>query len=241
MGVVGGRGTCKPDWLSSLGLLPLSCTALLRPPSCPSRKSTNRFIDFVPRLVGLGILPRVRFFQLAEVARTPWLDPYVAGGILAAKALSEGDWRIGKGALAGWADRALSSLSNTGAKVLRVGSGNEVRSTSNQILVFRLLFAYIFRFFFICHRCVQRVDVRSRRPTFDMSNVVPEGLLLLLLFIVNHSVCMQPLGVLGYLRRPCATTYFPPAPAPTDYRLFSERSAVGATATLPPAPQRSTQ
>lgn len=65
--------------------------------------------------------------QLAEVARTPWLDPYVAGGILAAKALSEGDWRIGKGAMAGWADRALSSLFNTGAKVLRVGSGNEVR------------------------------------------------------------------------------------------------------------------
>ncbi len=61
------------------------------------------------------------------MARTPWLDPYVAGGILAAKALSEGDWRIGKGAMAGWADRALSSLSNTGARVLRVGSGNEVR------------------------------------------------------------------------------------------------------------------
>ena len=138
-------------------------------------------------------MPLVRFFQLAEVARTPWLDPYVAGGILAAKALSEGDWRIGKGALAGWADRALSSLSNTGAKVLRVGSGNEVRSTSNQMLVFRLLFAYIFRFFFICHRCVQRVDVRSRRPTFDMRNVVPEGLLpLFLLYIVHHSVCMQP-------------------------------------------------
>lgn len=72
----------------------------------------------------------VLHFQLAEVARTPWLDPYVAGGILAAKALSEGDWRIGKGALAGWADRALSSLSNTGAKVLRVGSGNEVRRTT---------------------------------------------------------------------------------------------------------------
>lgn len=65
--------------------------------------------------------------QLAEVARTPWLDPYVAGGILAAKALSEGDWRIGKGALAAFADRVLSSLSDTGAKVLRVGSGNEVR------------------------------------------------------------------------------------------------------------------
>ena len=56
-----------------------------------------------------------------------------------------------------------------------------------------LLFAYIFRFFFICHRCVQRVDVRSRRPTFDMRNVVPEGLLpLFLLYIVHHSVCMQP-------------------------------------------------
>ncbi|CAM9703964.1 unnamed protein product [Pylaiella littoralis] len=67
------------------------------------------------------------FAALAEVARTPWLDPYVAGGILAAKALSEGDWRIGKGAMAGWADKALSSVSNTGAKVLRFGSGNEIR------------------------------------------------------------------------------------------------------------------
>ncbi|CAM9735368.1 unnamed protein product [Ectocarpus fasciculatus] len=67
------------------------------------------------------------FSALADVARTPWLDPYVAGGILAAKALSEGDWRIGKGAMAGWADRALSAVSNTGAKVLRLGSGNELR------------------------------------------------------------------------------------------------------------------
>eukprot|EP00903_Cladosiphon_okamuranus_P018669 g17183.t1 len=75
------------------------------------------------------------FSALAEVARTPWLDPYVAGGILAAKALSEGDWRIGKGALAGWADRALSSLSNTGAKVLRVGSGNELRRLAVEIEV----------------------------------------------------------------------------------------------------------
>eukprot|EP00752_Nemacystus_decipiens_P003421 g3165.t1 len=75
------------------------------------------------------------FSALAEVARTPWLDPYVAGGILAAKALSEGDWRIGKGAMAGWADRALSSLSNTGAKVLRVGSGNELRRLAVEIEV----------------------------------------------------------------------------------------------------------
>ncbi|CAM9522950.1 unnamed protein product [Ectocarpus sp. 6 AP-2014] len=67
------------------------------------------------------------FSALADVARTPWLDPYVAGGILAAKALSEGDWRIGKGAMAGWADRALCAVSNTGAKVLRLGSGHELR------------------------------------------------------------------------------------------------------------------
>lgn len=67
----------------------------------------------------------------------------MAGGILAAKALSEGDWRIGKGAMAGWADRALSALSNTGAKVLRLGSGNEVRlpdvSRSFSLLLLLLL------------------------------------------------------------------------------------------------------
>ncbi|CBN75747.1 expressed unknown protein [Ectocarpus siliculosus] len=76
---------------------------------------------------GAGVLLKAHdgFSALADVARTPWLDPYVAGGILAAKALSEGDWRIGKGAMAGWADRALSAVSNTGAKVLRLGSGNE--------------------------------------------------------------------------------------------------------------------
>lgn len=65
-------------------------------------------------------------WQLAEVARTPWLDPCVAGGILAVKALSEGDWRIGKGALAGWADKALRVASNSGAKVLHLSSGDEV-------------------------------------------------------------------------------------------------------------------
>lgn len=67
-------------------------------------------------------------WQLAEVARTPWLDPCVAGVILALKALSEGDWRLGKGALAGWADRALGAVSDTGAKILRLGSGDEVRN-----------------------------------------------------------------------------------------------------------------
>ncbi|CAN0452554.1 unnamed protein product [Ectocarpus sp. 8 AP-2014] len=78
---------------------------------------------------GAGVLLNAHdgFSALADVARTPWLDPYVAGGILAAKALSEGDWRIGKGAMAGLADRALSAVSNTGAKVLRLGSGNELR------------------------------------------------------------------------------------------------------------------
>ncbi|CAM9669190.1 unnamed protein product [Ectocarpus sp. 12 AP-2014] len=78
---------------------------------------------------GAGVLLNAHdgFSALADVARTPWLDPYVAGGILAAKALSEGDWRIGKGALAGWADRALNAVSNTGAKVLCLGSGNELR------------------------------------------------------------------------------------------------------------------
>ena len=65
-------------------------------------------------------------WQLADVARTPWLDPCVAGVIMFLKALSEGDWRLGKGALAGWADQTLRSVSESGAKVLRV-SGEEVR------------------------------------------------------------------------------------------------------------------
>lgn len=65
--------------------------------------------------------------QLAQVARTPWLDPCVAGVILAVKALSEGDWRIGKGALAGWADQGLGAVSDVGAKFLRLSSGDEVR------------------------------------------------------------------------------------------------------------------
>lgn len=64
--------------------------------------------------------------KLAEVARTPWLDPCVAGVILSVKALSEGDWRLGKGALAGWADQALRAMSESGAKVLRLSSGDEV-------------------------------------------------------------------------------------------------------------------
>ncbi|CAN0314819.1 unnamed protein product [Ascophyllum nodosum] len=63
---------------------------------------------------------------LADVARTPWLDPCVAGVIMFLKALSEGDWRLGKGALAGWADQTLRSVSESGAKVLRV-SGEEMR------------------------------------------------------------------------------------------------------------------
>ncbi|CAM9678072.1 unnamed protein product [Scytosiphon promiscuus] len=75
------------------------------------------------------------FSALAEVARTPWLDPYVAGGILAAKALSEGDWRIGKGALAGWADRALGAVSDTGAKLLRLNSSSEIRRLAIEIEV----------------------------------------------------------------------------------------------------------
>lgn len=101
-------------------------------PRAQQVSQTTHFVDYrTVFCLSFGVSFLLCFFQLAEVARTPWLDPYVAGGILAAKALSEGDWRIGKGALAGWADRALSSLSNTGAKVLRVGSGNEVRPTFN--------------------------------------------------------------------------------------------------------------
>lgn len=64
--------------------------------------------------------------QLAHVARTPWLDPCVAGGILALKALSEGDWRLGKGALASWADQGLRVATDMGAKALRLGSGDKV-------------------------------------------------------------------------------------------------------------------
>ena len=72
------------------------------------------------------VAPRV-ILQLANVARTPWLDPCVAGLLLTVKALSEGDWRLGKGALAGWADLALRAVSDSGAKVLRMSSGDEVR------------------------------------------------------------------------------------------------------------------
>lgn len=74
------------------------------------------------------LLSRPHFIpQLAQVARTPWLDPCVAGVILSVKALSEGDGRLGKGALAGWADKGLRAVSDIGAKALRLSSGDEVR------------------------------------------------------------------------------------------------------------------
>lgn len=72
---------------------------------------------------------------LAQVARTPWLDPCVAGVILAVKALSEGDWRIGKGALAGWADQGLCTISDISAKILRLGSGDEIRKLAVEMEV----------------------------------------------------------------------------------------------------------
>lgn len=117
-------------------LLSHPALTLSPPPVCPPAQPLARRLAH-RRTIGRsfrGMSSAVSCFQLAEVARTPWLDPYVAGGILAAKALSEGDWRIGKGALAGWADRALCSLSDTGAKVLRVGSGQEVRQTPRSSL-----------------------------------------------------------------------------------------------------------
>lgn len=83
--------------------------------------------------------------QLAQVARTPWLDPCVAGVILSVKALSEGDWRLGKGALAGWADKGLRAASDVGAKALRLRSGDEVRdflATGGEETVF---FCILFR------------------------------------------------------------------------------------------------
>lgn len=69
--------------------------------------------------------------QLAHVARTPWLDPCVAGGILALKALSEGDWRLGKGALADWADHSLRAASDVGARVFGLASGDVVSPVSD--------------------------------------------------------------------------------------------------------------
>lgn len=51
------------------------------------------------------------------------------------KALSEGDWRLGKGALASWADWGLRTATDYGAKVLRLGSGDKVRITSLSDLV----------------------------------------------------------------------------------------------------------
>ncbi|CAM9308230.1 unnamed protein product [Laminaria digitata] len=83
---------------------------------------------------GAGVPPDASFMDtqhgfaaLADVARTPWLDPCVAGLILTVKALSEGDWRLGKGALASWGDQALRAVSDSGAKVLRLSSGDEMR------------------------------------------------------------------------------------------------------------------
>ncbi|CAM9195783.1 unnamed protein product [Sphacelaria rigidula] len=72
---------------------------------------------------------------LAQVARTPWLDPCVAGVILSVKALSEGDGRLGKGALAGWADKGLRAVSDIGAKALRLSSGDEMRKLAVEMEV----------------------------------------------------------------------------------------------------------
>lgn len=106
-------------------LPPTSFPAQTRPTSPELLKQQYPDRSRVPTSV--SVAPRRFFLQLADVARTPWLDPCVAGLILTVKALSEGDWRLGKGALAAWADQALRAVSDSGAKVLRLSSGDEVR------------------------------------------------------------------------------------------------------------------
>ncbi|CAN0225496.1 unnamed protein product, partial [Discosporangium mesarthrocarpum] len=65
--------------------------------------------------------------ELAELARAPILQPWLAAALVTGKVLKEGDWRLGKGVLAGWADTVLRTLSEAGSKTIRRFSGEQVR------------------------------------------------------------------------------------------------------------------
>ncbi|CAM9184893.1 unnamed protein product [Choristocarpus tenellus] len=84
--------------------------------------------------------------ELAEVARAPILQPWVAGVILVAKGLTEGDGRLGKGALAGWAESSLCAITEAGSRALRRVSGEELRrfALDSEVKHGRLALASVF-------------------------------------------------------------------------------------------------